>query len=381
MAVVMSTGPSTSRAHFTRDFGTVTLTGAGTYEYVTVRYTVKNSSSQTLGVTEERYNPQGGKVTLEGVGLLVEPYYVLPSLGAPLLTGGIAASTSGRDLTLQVDVYAPESTTSLLTLTWTLYYSRVRTNLNLATDVGFLGRHGDRMVSPGQDVRLYFIGHGTETVTVGIQYMEGGVPKTKTCTVNDHTSGMMIGVLLSPDKVAHSAGSGVKATDIVAYSVKMTVGGETVDYANYRVRRQSEQTTHLLFHDCFGNPDSVVLAGRLERSTELDGDYMVSGGQYLKTHTELTEKHTASSGYVYAADREAILDLCESDDVELYDETGMDRVTIVEIDDAAVTPKTEPFALKVTFRRSGETQRRYARTHATEENLRIFDATFDATFE
>lgn len=376
----MSTGPSTSRAHFTRDFGTVTLTGAGTYEYVTVRYTVKNSSSQTLGVTEERYNPQGGKVTLEGVGLLVEPYYELPGL-SPQLTGSIGVSTSRRNLTLQVDVYAPDSTTSLLTLTWTLYYSRVRTNLNPQTDVGFLGRHGDRMVSPGQDVRLYFIGHGTETVTVGIQYMEGGVPKTKTCTVNDHTSGMMIGVLLSPDKVANSAGSGVKATDIVAYSVKMTVDGETVDYANYRVRRQSEQTTHLLFHDCFGNPDSVVLAGRLERSTELDGDYMVSGGQYLKTHTELTEKHTASSGYVYAEDREAILDMCESDDVELYDETGMDRVTILEIDDAAVTPKTEPFALKVTFRRSGETQRRYARTHATEENLRIFDATFDATFE
>lgn len=383
-------GPDTSRAWFTRDFGAVQITGVAADAFVNVRVEYLTVSGAALGIEEQRCTPVGGSIQLLSLARQAEPYFTLPDIPSTLWTG-MVQWLGAAPIQLKVSVFEPSSQTASATKTWTIRYSRVRTDINLGTDRGFLGRHGDRTVTSSQLSMLHFVSGGDETVEAGIVYRtSGGGTATATATLfpsspgsnSSSYAGQVVTLPVGACRMASLAGTGVAATDIVSFSIRMTVDDATVDFARFRVRRPTGHELLLVYRDCFGNVDSVSLTGQLEKNTEMAGSYMTTGGEYLKTYTELTENWRVGTGYVRSEDREAVLDMAESDLVYLYTSSARDdRVTITALDDAVSLPKRSPWALAVTLRKSSETQRSFRRGHLTEQNLRIFDHTFDSTFE
>ena len=97
-------------------------------------------------------------------------------------------------------------------------------------------------------------------------------------------------------------------------------------------------------------------------------------------HTDLTSSHTVCSGWIDQDTHDSVKDAIRSDEVYIVDELKLgDMVTITGIDLEYNRPSDKPVSAAITYRVSDKIQERF--TRARQMGTRIFDDSFDKTFE
>lgn len=366
----------TNSGAFCKDFGSVMLSGLAGSVSVAYSLTLPDGSQKSF---TEYYTPDdAGVVRINDLGELAYAYF------EPIPIVLSAAYMISYTLLLEAVVYDADDT-QLGVFSQKFFYANCRTNVNSPHSYrGFLSRHHRRKIGVDQAHFIGFFANGQQ-LGIGVSYQSGGVEQWSEFLLNVTDSGQIYTLNLSMRMVLQlllqNNGIVVSPDDVFYYIVYLKADGAVLDAMQVDIdRNHYSATTHMLYYNCFGVPDSLRFTGKDNRTVEMDAAYVNVQRNYLKINTRHNIYHDINTGYISEVMRDCAEDLVNSDAVYLYQsDTLGDRVTITEVNFDENKPRTEPVNVRIKYRLSAECQRSIDRDMTVD--YRIFDHTFGDTFE
>lgn len=366
----------TNSGAFCKDFGSVMLSGLAGSVSVAYSLTLPDGSQKSFA---EYYTPDdAGVVRINDLGELAYAYF------EPIPIVLSAAYMTSYTLLLEAVVYDADDT-QLGVFSQKFFYANCRTNVNSPHSYrGFLSRHHRRKIGVDQAHFIGFFANGQQ-LGIGVSYQSGGVEQWSEFLLNVTVSGQIYTLNLSMRMVLQlllqNNGIVVSPDDVFYYIVYLKADGAVLDAMQVDIdRNHYPATTHMLYYNCFGVPDSLRFTGKDNRTVEMDAAYVNVQRNYLKINTRHNIYHDINTGYISEVMRDCAEDLVNSDAVYLYQsDTLGDRVTITEVNFDENKPRTEPVNVRIKYRLSAECQRSIDRDMTVD--YRIFDHTFGDTFE
>lgn len=365
----------TNSGSFCKDFGSVLLSGLT--GRISVVYTLSLPDGSIKSFTEHYTPDDGGVVRINDLGELAFAYF------DPLPMVLAAAQTAGYTLLLEASVY-DAGDVLLGGFSQKFFYANCRTSIETPHSYrGFLSRHHRRKIGVDQAHFVGFFLNGQQ-LGIGVSYKKGDTEQWVEFQVDTPADGELyyrnfdvqtlvdllrvVGLEISPD-------------DVFYYIIYLKADGIVQDAMQVDVdRTHYSATTHMVYHNCFGVPDSLRFTGKDNRSVEMDAAYINVQRHFLKINTRHNIYHDVNTGYINEVMRDCAEDLVNSEAVYLYHfQTLGDRVSITEVNFDEIKPRTEPVNVRIKYRLAAECQRTIERDMTVD--YRIFDHTFGDTFE
>ena len=249
----------------------------------------------------------------------------------------------------------------------------------------FLSRCDLHTVTAWQPCAVSFFGHG-ETVKVKLLHYVDGIPElTDIADITEEEitaadSDNMQTFNFTLEALAEAAQIDVK--DIIYADIQLFLNSAPMDSVRFM-----HDTRHRAFERIFafigamGEPEFVALTGTEQREAEFEGVFLMEHNDYRKADTTLRCIHTAHTGPLSEEERELLWDMTASPWVYVIENGQLREVTITEVELADSRPHREPIGFSVKWRYTAEkSQRTFSRTQNV-PHTRIFDKTFDETFE
>ena len=369
-----------------------------------LEFEICNSDWETMeSFRETYYADSGGYFVVRDIGKVIKPYLNPMPLEEDYLFLSYGDYYYDLSVNVRINVYAggdaggnPSDVYSL-----TAHYSDVKTNQNGRQHkhvpyFGFLSRYNwtERLVGARQTVFVSFLHRPIHSrFYLGIAYMQDGNARYREVELGFPDCDYYIHTLYAFDaenvldmlKEDFSECSSVTEEDLIYFSVNLMATEADTEYHIGRIkyvfdRRHFPQEKHLLFYNAFGVWETLVLKGRDERSTQMEGTYAWIDNKYRKITTDLVTSHAHNTGYLSEVDHDTLLDLANSSHVYLYDgDTIEDEITITELEDTVSYPRQEPMNAKITYRVADE--QRKLKFQYYDDDGDVFDKTFDRSFE
>lgn len=359
------------------------ITISGVTDDVRIKFTVSDSSGQLASFTE-RYAAIDGKVRLSRLGEIAKAYFSDPSVEATSQTWGVRPVIAGEVFNLEGS--------SLGSFSQAYYYSEFPINISTPANFKkFLSRYSTRTILPDQSEFLAWIDHNQKMI-LGIAYSDdvpvygqtASQPHYKEVSFTAGNSGNIRIEQVSLTRILallSSAGIQVSEDQILFYDAYLYDNGVLIDKIRYQIDRHTPiQRRDIVYFNPFRVPAVLTLTGQNKRSAEMNATYLTLGSQYVKVDTELVLKHESYTGYIDRQSRDAVYDLAVSEPLYQVTDNQMQRITLLDLDISETEPATEPICLKITFRVS-DADRQLSFSRPTLSDNRIFDKTFDKTFD
>lgn len=367
----------TNSGAFCKDFGSVVLSDLTGSISVAYSLTLPDGSSRSFS---EYYSPDDkGIVRINDLGELAFAYFEpLPMV----LAGAQSAS-----YTLLLDAVVYDIADSMVgQFSQKFFYSNCRTNIQSPHSYqGFLSRHYRCKISAEQAHFVGFIQNGQQ-LGIGVSYRMGNAGQWSEFLMSMGDNGQIYYQNLDVQTVVQllqtNMGVSVPVDDVFYYIIYLKVDGSVQDEMQVDVDHiPYPATTHMLYYNCFGIPDSLRFTGKDNRTTEIDAAYINVQRKFLKINTKYNIYHDVNTGFINAVMRDCAEDLvnCEAP-VYLYCNGSLgDRITVTEVNFDEFTPRTEPINVRIKYRLASECQRTFDRDMTV--YYRIFDHTFGEEFE
>ena len=235
-----------------------------------------------------------------------------------------------------------------------------------------LSRMTKKTTGPGRTEFVSFYGTGTVSAYVVKKGTTQDVATTYT-VYTMATADKIYRINVSPDVIATLAGCSV--SDLIYYNVYKDTDciiRFTMDQRNYPVIRT------FVFRNCFGAQESFTFIGDEESSRKWTREFGVSNNNQLQISRDLVNSIKVNSGPISSQSVEAIEDLLNTDQLALLDEAGFQPIVILEENFSNTSRRDELKSVDFTYRFAGNNQ--FRTTYAAFKKPRIFDPTFDETF-
>lgn len=367
---------NTNSGSFCKDFGSVVLSGLT--DGISVNYVLTLPDDSTRTFTEHYTPDDGGIVRINDLGELAYAYFE----PLPIVLSG--AQKANYILLLEASVCDADGA-SLGQFSQKFFYANCRTSVQTPHSYrGFLSRHHRRKISIDQAHFVGFFMNGQQ-LGLGVAYRGDGDEQWSEFTLNIDDSGQLYYRNLNVESVLQllqeNTGIVVREDDVFYYIVYLKADGAVVDAMQVDIdRAHYPATTHFIYYNGFGIPDTMRFTGRDNRTSELDAAYVQVQHNFLKINTRHNIYHDVNTGYINEIMRDCAEDLVNSDAVYLYHDGSLgDRVTITEVNFDESKPRTEPVNVRIKYRLATECQRTIDRDMTVD--YRIFDHTFGDTFE
>ena len=333
-------------------------------------------------------------ITLRGLAELLQPYVKpcpTPLREELLTTSGVWLATVTRALwtaqlydgsTPAVAIGAPFQSYA--------YYASQRTNTRPGSAAFWLTRYTDRSILPEQPMVLSAFLTGNLTVRVRVTYLSSGVLAQTTFTPSlgegAATPPSYAAVMhYTLDGIATAAS--VTAGSIQSVTFELLRDAAAVDSVTFRIdRTHRTQLRVVAFTNCFGMLETEALTGSDERTTEMAAEFAWMDRQYEKTAQDEVTTERLAARHITERQRDSLRDMAASPEVYLIHENGsgcFERMTVTAIEMTDRRPHTAPQTAYITLRRSHRHQEVVNRTGDTDAagtRFRIFDYTFDESF-
>ena len=367
----------TNSGAFCKDFGSVVLSDLTGSISVAYSLTLPDGSSRSFS---EYYSPDDkGIVRINDLGELAFAYF------EPLPI--VLAGAQSASYTLLLDAVVYDIADSMVgQFSQKFFYSNCRTNIQSPHSYqGFLSRHHRCKISADQPHFVGFIQNGQQ-LGIGVSYRKGNAEQWSEFLMSMGDNGQIYYQNLDVQTVVQllqtNMGVSVPVDDVFYYIIYLKVDGSVQDAMQVDVDHiPYPATTHMLYYNCFGIPDSLRFTGKDNRTTEIDAAYINVQRKFLKINTKYNIYHDVNTGFINAVMRDCAEDLvnCEAP-VYLYCNGALgDRITVTEVNFDEFTPRTEPINVRIKYRLASECQRTIDRDMTVD--YRIFDHTFGEEFE
>ena len=366
----------TNSGAFCKDFGSVLLSGLT--GRISVVYTLSLPDGSIKSFTEHYTPDDGGVVRINDLGELAFAYF------EPLPMSLSGAQTANYTLLLEASVYDDDGD-SLGGFSQKFFYANCRTSIETPHSYrGFLSRHHRRKIGVDQAHFVGFFLNGQQ-LGIGVAYRSAGSQRWSEFLLDMSESGQIYSLNLNVNAVLQllkeNCDVEITPDDVFYYIIYLKADGAVQDAMQVDVdRTHYSATTHMVYHNCFGVPDSLRFTGKDNRSVEMDAAYINVQRHFLKINTRHNIYHDVNTGYINEVMRDCAEDLVNSEAVYLYHfQTLGDRVSITEVNFDESKPRTEPVNVRIKYRLAAECQRTIDRDMTVD--YRIFDHTFGDTFE
>ena len=145
--------------------------------------------------------------------------------------------------------------------------------------------------------------------------------------------------------------------------------------------RQYRNVTNFIYRNAFGMPETMAFTGLVEYSPELEGDPVELLQRTVRTSSKYIDSRTVNSGYLDTRQYGKVLDLITTDSLQLYNTETSTEVVTTDIDFSHKRTGNEKINVSLTFRQASRLHLAFERTGDNGIYGRIFDRTFDNTFE
>ena len=313
----------------------------------------------------EVYTPDtDGKIFIHELGTLA---MLLKTNNDLLLTNGVESNSVVLSVSLTEGV-------QVITKDVTFYQSIVdfSGSLDVTTlRIIPLSRMTKKITGPGRTEFVSFYGPGTVKVYIAKKGIDQDVSVTLDLLVMDVAS--MYRINVSPAVIALMTGCTV--ADLIYYNIYTSTDciiRFTMDQRNYPQKRT------FIFRNCFGAQESFTCIGDEESSRKWERTFGVQSNKQLQISRDLVNSIAVNTGYVSAQSVEALEDLINSDQLALLDAQGFQPIVILEEDFKNGSRRDELRSFSFTYRYASNNQ--FRTTYAAFKKPRVFDATFDETF-
>lgn len=367
---------------FCHDMGDIVAHGIGVA--TTVDFTILNSDKEVLSEFQEQYYPDAsGDIRISGLDEVMS-VYLHDSKVADLFSPDSNYKDIGGPLTMQMSfrmqgVYNRPGDGSLITQDF--YPATARTGLFPSEYKYFLSRFRERDVFTDQLLTCAYIFRG-QVLMCGIAWQDDD---GKTCykeielTVSGMADGHICMHQYKPSDIANR--TGVAAEQLLYVTFMLMDGSTRIDYMKMTFdNRKHPERTGFVFKNLFGVLEHLVFTGKNKHTADLEGTFSWIGRKYRKMHTDLTSSHTICTGWIDKDTHNSVKDAIRSEDVYMVNDLKLgDMVTITGIDIEYEKPSDRPVSAAITYRVSDKIQECF--TRARQLGTRVFDDTFDKTFE
>ena len=218
------------------------------------------------------------------------------------------------------------------------------------------------------------------SVDISIAYMDAGKEKYKTVSEQVDATAGMLAVSFSLDKIVRR--SGIAVSSITYYDVLLKKDGTVKDKVRFvNDDRQYRNVTNFIYRNAFGMPETMAFTGLVEYSPELEGETVELLQRTVRTSSRYIDSRTANSGYLDTRQYGKALDLITADSLQLYDTKTLTEVVVTDIDFSHRRTGSEKINVSLTFCQASRLHLAFGRTGDNGIYGRIFDRTFDNTFE
>lgn len=146
-------------------------------------------------------------------------------------------------------------------------------------------------------------------------------------------------------------------------------------------KRLYRNITNFIYRNAFGMPETMAFTGLVEYSPELEGETVELLQRTVRTDAGYIDSRTANSGYLDTRQYGKVLDLITTDSLQLYNTETSTEVVTTDIDFSHKRTGNEKINVSLTFRQASRLHLAFERTGDNGIYGRIFDRTFDNTFE
>lgn len=146
-------------------------------------------------------------------------------------------------------------------------------------------------------------------------------------------------------------------------------------------KRLYRNITNFIYRNAFGMPETMAFTGLVEYSPELEGETVELLQRTVRTSSRYIDSRTANSGYLDTRQYGKALDLITADSLQLYDTKTLTEVVVTDIDFSHRRTGSEKINVSLTFCQASRLHLAFGRTGDNGIYGRIFDRTFDNTFE
>lgn len=258
------------------------------------------------------------------------------------------------------------------------FFCRVATPVTPA-DALFLTHEHTMRTAPDRMEFLTFMTLEGVTVEIGVAYLDQNrKERYKLVAYNLLSKNWMETYRLSLKEV--SALSGIGIASILYYDVLMKQDGVVKDKVRFiHDTRQYRHAVSFIYQNAFGMPETMTFTGLTEYVPELEGELADLLLKSVRTESRFVDIRTVNSGYLNARQYAKLLDLVTSDSLCLYDDGKATEIVITDMDFQHKPTGNEKINVSLTFRKAARRQLAFDRTANVRQ--RIFDKTFDHTFE
>lgn len=341
------------------------------------------------GITDEQLNV---RIETGGTEIFNESYYalkgnvVIHEIGEMLRSHFSLHDPKGMSNNVVSYYQAPLSITAVFSgkqdtvrRSFNAYYSRCRTSVS-PSDVLFLTHESTIRTAHDRMEYLTFTAHKGMSVDMSIAYMDAGKEKYKTVSEQVDATAGMLAVSFSLDKIVRR--SGIAVSSITYYDVLLKKDGTVKDKVRFvNDDRQYRNVTNFIYRNAFGMPETMAFTGLVEYSPELEGDPVELLQRTVRTSSKYIDSRTVNSGYLDTRQYGKVLDLITTDSLQLYNTETSTEVVTTDIDFSYKRTGNEKINVSLTFRQASRLHLAFERTGDNGIYGRIFDRTFDNTFE
>lgn len=393
----MAIATSVNSSYFVLDVPDVRWTGAAAGEGKNVRVTITPENGAQVQFTEAYSPDEDGAITLRGLAELLQPYVKpcpTPLREDLLRSSGVWLATVTRaSWTAQLFTEPDEGDPTTVSPTFHsyAYYASQRTNASPGETGIWLTRYTERSMVPTQPIVLSAFLTSSLSVQVRVTYetAAGTLAQTSFAPTlgNGAANPPAYAAVLHYTLSGIASAAHVDADSIHIVTVELRRNSTAIDSVTFHIDRTHKTQQRLVaFTNCYGMLETEALIGSNDRTTAMEAEYSWIDREYEKTsQEEITTEHLCA-GSISEQQRSSLRDLAVSPEVYIFEEDGsscFDKVTVTGIEMTDRRPRSAPQTAYIDLRRSHRHQEVVNRTGDTDsggERHRIFDYTFDSTY-
>ena len=324
-------------------------------------------------IFNESYYALKGNVVIHEIGEMLRSYF---SLHNPKGMSSNVVSYYQAPLSITA-VFSDKQDT--VRRSFNTYYSRCRTSVS-PSDVLFLTHENTIRTAHDRMEYLTFRIREGISLEIGVAYLDAGKERYRRVTKDFGATNGMLAFSLSLERVA--ALSGIGTTSILFYDAMLEENGIVKDKVRFiNDKRLYRNITNFIYRNAFGMPETMAFTGLVEYSPELEGETVELLQRTVRTDAGYIDSRTANSGYLDTRQYGKVLDLITTDSLQLYNTETSTEVVTTDIDFSHKRTGNEKINVSLTFRQASRLHLAFERTGDNGIYGRIFDRTFDNTFE
>lgn len=318
-------------------------------------------------VMSNRYYPDDeGIITFFGLKKLIADYINLPEFNR----NAESVLIPRKYVTINV-----LGTSAYTYVQFYVLYTRNSVGMNPSEVKGFLRRTTSEYTSQGILEYVSFVQRESVSIYADVAYLDGTRIMYKNIQIPISAfSGGIDSVLVSLDRISKLSGintSSIKQYDIILVSDD---GGGNMHYDVDDCYRRFK--TLFWYNGIFGTPETLLFTGVVSGNPDYETESVVSLLTRKNVKKRINRKYTVHSGWIGKEKYMEVEDMLESPSIYVYNADDAYQIVIDDAELEHVYPSNEVAGITLTYYPSKSVP-----TFKVKQNDRIFDNTFDDTFE